>query len=222
MVSMATIQPKVDHGFAVAARKLGVPCQWYRPTGPINPLASGNLLGSLQVLFDTNADMRQQQPRRRQKPEDWYGAFDTAGVQIGDYLVTPTPETFFVTTLDLYRPSRLVQCNRIVDIHAPGTMPALGFNPGYGGDNRTDEAVVVSGWPASLIKGPRGEAGDVKLPGDSKLPWEELLLPEIPGTDIRNDMILLYTAPEGTFRLVLVLVELTSLGYRCMAVMETT
>jgi len=158
MVSQATVQAKVDAGFAKAAAAIGVSSQWYRPTSPTNPLAAGNLLGTLQVLFDTNASLAQRNPRQRQKPEEWYGAFDTSGVAIGDYLVTPTPETLFITAMDLFRPARFVLTNQIVDIHAPGTMPGIGLVPGYGGDIRPNETVVASGWPASLILGaaPRG------------------------------------------------------------------
>jgi hypothetical protein len=221
MVNQATVQAKVDAGFAKAAAAIGVSCQWYRPTGPTNPLAASNLLGTLQVLFDTNASLAQRSPRQRQKPEEWYAAFDTTGVSIGDYLVTPTPETLFITAMDPFRPARSVLTNQIVDIHAPGTMEGIGLVPGYGGDIRPSETVVASGWPASLISGPRREAGDAKLPGDVKLPWEALLLPAIPGATLRNNMIVLYTTTNGTFRLILSAVDLTSLGYSCTAVLET-
>jgi hypothetical protein len=221
MVSQATVQGRVNAGLAKAAQTLGVPCQQYRPTNSVSPIASANLIGSLQVLFDTNPSLRQIVPRQRQKPEEWYAAFDATDVQIGDYLVTPTPETYFVTTLDPFRPARTVLCNRVVTISAPGTMPLAGFNPGYGGDIRPNEPIVASGWPAALIKGPRGETGDVKLPGDTKLPWEELLLPAIPGATLRNDMVVTYSNGVETFRLILSMVEFTSLGYRCTAILET-
>lgn len=223
MVSQATIQAKVDKGFAKGAAALGVPCAWYRPSGPNNPLDPANLQGTLPVLIDTAASLNQAEPRRREKPEGWYAAFDRSlGVQVGDYLVTPASDTFFITTLDPFRTSRLAACNRVIDIFAPGTMPRVGFNPGYGGDVRARETPVISGWPATLIKGPRGDVGDVKLPGDTKLPWEELVLPPIPATTLRNDMIVTYSDGTDTFRLVLSLVELTSLGYRCTAIYETT
>jgi len=177
MVTQATIQAKVNVGFAKAANAAGVPCQQFRPTGPVSPLDPGNLVGTLQVLFDTNASLRQIAPRQRQKPEEWYGAFDPSKVQVGDYLVTPPspsaggqPETLFVAALDPFRPARLMLCNRIIDIHAPGTMPRQGLNRGYGGDTRLQETVVAAGWPAAVLKGPRQEVGDLKLPGDTKLP----------------------------------------------------
>lgn len=222
MVSQATVQAKVNTGFAKAAASLGVACQWYRPSGPTNPIVAGNLIGTLQVLFDTNPYMTQVAARRRDKPEEWFAAFDESqGVAIGDYLVTPTPETYFVATLDPFRPARMALCNRIISITNPAMQPTTGYNPIYGGDAIATETPVITGFPAVVIRGSRGEPGDVKLPGDTKLPWEEVLLPAIPGATLRNDMIVTYSDGTDSFRLILSLVELTSLGYRCTAILET-
>ncbi len=221
MVNQALVQAKVNAGFAKVAAALGVSCQWYRPSGPSNPLNSGNLLGTLQVLFDTNANLGQIAPRQRQKPEEWYGAFDKTGVAVGDYLITPTPETFFITTMDPFRTSRLVLCNKVVTIANPPMLASVGLNLGYSGDIRAIETPVIVGWPGFLTKGPRGDTGDARLPGDAKQPWEELLLPVLPGATLRNDQILTYSDGTDTFRLILSMVELTSLGYRCTAILET-
>jgi hypothetical protein len=146
---------------------------------------------------------------------------DITGVMLGDYLVKPNGETYFVATLDDFDPVRMVMCNTVVNITSPASMATTGYNPGYGGDIAAQEPVVATGWPAALIKGPRGETGDAKLPGDVKLPWEEMLLPAIPGVVLRNDMIVTYNDGAENRRLILSLVELTSLGYRCTAILET-
>ena len=221
MVSQATIQAHVNKGYGKAAAAAGVACRWYRPSGPANPLVQANLLGSKQALINTSANLANITPRQRQKPEGWFAGLDVTGVRIGDYLVQPDGDIYFITTLDDFSPVRLVLCNATVHITSPAAMPTLGFNPGYGGDIRGQEHSVVSDWPVALIKGPRGETGDVKLPGDTKLPWEELFLPAIPGAVIRNDMIVTHNDGAEDRRLILSLVELTSLGYRCTAILET-
>jgi len=221
MVDQVSIQARVNKGYAHAAAAAGSVCQWYRPSGPTNPMAPGNLLGPKQALINTSSNLSNITPRQRQKPEGWYAGLDITGIQIGDYLVQPDGDTYFVTTLDDFSPVRLVLCNAVVTITKPAIMLTVGYNPGYGGDDRSDEPVVATGWPAALIKGPRGEVGDAKLPGDVKLPWEELLLPPIPGTILRNDMIVTYNDGAEDRRLILSMVELTSLGYRCTAILET-
>ena len=221
MVSQATVQSKVLTGFSKAASVLGVPCQWYRPSDATAPIVPANLLGTAQVLFDTSPELNQGIPRKRDKPEEWYAATGTAGVTIGDYLVTPLAETYFITTIDPFRPYRAVLCNRMVTITNPASMPLQGLNLGYGGDLAATETPVITGWPASLIKGPRGDSGDLKLPGDVKLPWEDMLLPVLPGVLLRNDMIVTYNDGAKSYRLIMSLVELTSLGYRATAILET-
>ena len=220
MVSLATVQPHVSRGFAKVAAALGVTCAWYRSTGAMNPLASANLLGPLQVLFDTAANLRLTAPRQRDKPEAWFGAFDPTGVQVGDYLVSPTPEIFFVAALDAVRPARLVLCNRTIDIRAPGTKAGYGALPGYGGDDQAAETSMALQWPCAMIAGSKSKMvnGDPKLPGDVGLPTQVVLWPAIPGITVRNDMILLDDLAQ---RHVLSQVELSSLGYEAVAVLET-
>lgn len=218
MVSQATIQAKVNKGSAIAAVKAGVACAWFRANSAANPLAGGNQRGTLQVLLDTSAGMGQRAPRRRDKPEEWFGAFDITGVALGDYLVTPASETFFITTLDPFRPARLVLCNRVVAISEPAPMQGVGEIAGYGGDEAGLETVLASGWPCAIAQGNRVEPAAAALPGDVRLPWSSVLLPVIPGVTLRNDLIL--TDDQG-FRRIVSSTELTPLGWRCTAVLET-
>ncbi len=218
MVSQTTIQAKVNKGSAIATAKAGVACAWYRATSATNPLAGGNQLGTLQVLFDTSATMGQRTPRRRDKPEDWFGAFDITGIALGDYLVTPAAETFFVATLDPFRPARLVLCNRTVEISEPEPMQGVGEIAGYGGDLAKAETVLASGWPCSIAQGNRVEPSSAGLPGDVRLPWTSVLLPAIPGVTLRNGLIL---TDDEEFRRIISSTELTPLGWRCTAVLET-
>lgn len=219
MVSAASVQAKVNFGLGTVASKIGVACNWYRPNSADAPISGGNWLGTLQVLFDTAPDLQQRAPRRRDKPEEWFGAFDTTGASVGDYLCTPRAEILFVTALDPFRPGRFVLCNRVVQIREPASQIGYGALSGYGGDTTATEIVLASNWPCAIVQGPRGETGDTHLPGDVRLPWSIVLLPSIPGVRLRNDLILL---DDLNLRRVVSEAEITSLGWRLTAVLETT
>jgi hypothetical protein len=219
MVSQATIQTKVNQGFSIVAAAAGTSCQWYRPSSAQSPILGGNWMGTLQVLFDTAPNLMQRTPRRRDKPEEWFGAFDTTGVAVGDYLTTPSSETVFIAAIDPFRPARLVLCNRTVDIRQPAAKIGYGAIAGYGGDTRAAEMVLAGCWPCAVVQGSKGETGDTRLPGDVKLPWSIVLLPTIPGVVLRNDLIMI---DDLNFRHVISQAELTPLGWRLSVVLETT
>jgi hypothetical protein len=219
MVSNGAIQAKVNQGFGIVAGKAGISCDWYRASSANNPISGGNWLGTLQVLFDTEPDLAQRTPRRRDKPEEWFGALDTTGVAVGDYLTTPSSETLFITAIDPFRPVRLALCNRIIDVRQPAAKVGYGAIGGYGGDTRATETVLASGWPCSMVQGAKGETSDGRLPGDVKLPWSIVLMPVIPAVVLRNDIILI---DDLNFRRIVSQAELTPLGWRLSAVLETT
>jgi len=219
MVSQATIQSKVNQGFGIVATAAGVSCEWYRASSAQSPICGGNWMGALQVLFDTAPDLMQRIPRRRDRPEEWFGAFDTTGAAVGDYLTTPSSETLFIAAIDPFRAARLVLCNRIVDIRQPAAKIGYGAIGGYGGDTRAAETVLAGGWPCAMVQSTKGEPGDARLPGDVKLPWSIVLLPAIPGVVLRNDLILV---DDLNFRRVVSQAELTPLGWRLSVVLETT
>lgn len=211
MVSQATVQAHVNYGLAKAASALGAPNQWYRPTGPSNPISSPYLLGTLQVLYDINANLKQLVPRKRDKPEDWFGGFDATSVKVGDYMVDPTLGTFFITALDFFRPARMALCNRVLLIVRPAP-PAKG--PGFYGGNVVP-TTLMTGWPAAVTQGTKGEAGEVKLPGDTRLPWVSILLPDA-GIEIRTGDIITDDQPIPA-RYTISGTERTSQGWRLTA-----
>jgi hypothetical protein len=184
MVSQALVQAKVNYGFGKAAAAVGSLCQWYRPSGTGPAIGGASWIGTLPVLFDTAADMLQKQPSRYAKDDDWYGAFDATSVCVGDYFTDPKLGTFFVAALEYLKPARLVRCNRVVTVTLPGSQP-----PGptyYGGDVLTAEEVLLSGWPASIVQGTKGEKGEVMIPGDIRLPWFNIILPLSVGEQIKT------------------------------------
>jgi hypothetical protein len=219
MVSQAAIQTKVNRGLGIVATAAGVGCEWYRASSACSPISGENWMGRLQLLFDTAPDLMQRTPRRRDKPEEWFGAFDTTGVSVGDYLTTPNSETLFVAAIDPFRPVRLVLCNHTVDIRQPAVKVGFGAIGGYGGDTRAAETVLASRWPCAIVQGSKVETGDTRLPSDVKLPWSIALLPAIPCVVLRNDLILV---DDLNYRHVVSQAELTSLGWRLSVVLETT
>lgn len=217
MVSQATVQAKVNYGFAKAAAALGETCQWYRPSGANNPITAANLIGTWEILFDTAADMQQRAPRRREKPEDWYGGFDMSQFQIGDYLIRPNGEIRFISAFDSFRACRMVLCNHTISLARPaGPSPGTAY---YGSDVTATETSLMTGWPAAVVQGTKGEAGETKLPGDTRLPWVTILVPDC-GVELRTgDQALddqtipaLYTL-SGT--------ERTAQGWRITAMLAT-
>jgi hypothetical protein len=219
VVSQALVRSKTNLGYAKAASALGAPCQWYRPNGPTAPIVSGNLLGSLTCLFDTTPAMTQQRPSQFGKPDSWYGAFDATSVQVGDYLVDATYGTFFVASLELFRTAKMVLCNEVLTFGRPGSpIPGAKY---YGGATGATLSQLLASWPAAVIQGVKGESGELKLPGDVRLPWAIVMLPNSVGVQ-------LLTADEANTDeasprwLTLSSVEATPLGYRLTASLATS
>jgi hypothetical protein len=214
MVSQALVQAKTNYGLAKAASALGATCGWWRAS---NPLARADFMGQIIVLLDTAPDMQMRAPQTRTKPENWYGAFDTTNICIGDYIVDETEGTFFVGALDKFRVARLVSCNHTVSLYRPqNPVPGDGF---YGGDRVRDELLLSTEVPASIIQGTKGEVGETKLPGDTRLPWFSVLLPA-GFVQIRTGDILVDEQPIPA-RYTVSSIELTSMGWRLSAALAT-
>ena len=74
-------------------------------------------------------------------------------------------------------------------------------------------------WPALIDIGTKGEKGDTNLPGDVRLGWYRVLLPNCPGStieafDVINDNL--------DRRYKVSSVELTELGWRLTAMLAQT
>jgi hypothetical protein len=215
MVSQASIQAKVAFGLGKAATALGAPCPWYRPSGPGQVIAAANSLGTLQVLLDTSAGVPQLVPEAFEKPAEWFGAFDTTGVQAGDYIVA-APATdgvtspFFVAALDWFRPARLVRCNNVVTVCRPPLSARSGLNP-YGANTLASETAVLTQWPAAITTMLRVARGDVELPGEAGVGRWTVMLPTSVPADLRtSDIVIL----QDGARAIVTTSELTPLGWR--------
>ncbi|WP_230371027.1 hypothetical protein [Paludibacterium denitrificans] len=74
-------------------------------------------------------------------------------------------------TLPIY----CVQCNRTVNVLRVSMDSGVG-QIGYGGDTADTEQVLMSGWPASVLQGTKGERNEAGLPGDTRTPWWAILM----------------------------------------------
>ena len=214
---MATIASLFTIGPRIAGSVLGSPYQQYRPATANNPIASGNLLGTIPAWITADEDGRGRKPNNYGKPV-WYGMFDPTTTAVGDFLTGPLG-TFFIAGLDVPMPLQLVQCNRTVSIANPANLASYGPQSTYGADQRATEIIVATAWPASVLQGTKAHAGDTRLPGDTEMAWASVLLPMIPGLSIRNDMIL--TDDLGQRRIVSS-AEQTTLGWRLTTLLATS
>lgn len=216
MVDQSYIQSKINFGYGKAATFLGAPYKQYRPTDPLNPL--GNLLGTIMADFDIDPVFSHKAPAPFGKPL-YYGLYDGTNVQVGDYLIASGDNrTFFVAGMEPNKPPLCVYCNRIIAINRPQPQPiGDGY---YGGDiRRGGETPLMTGWPASALQGVRGEKGPANLPGDTRMPWANFLLPSfalvtIEQADLVSDDIgRTFTVSSS---------ELTELGWRLTAILADT
>jgi hypothetical protein len=110
-------------------------------------------------------------------------------------------------------PILCVQCNRMVSVLRVIQSDSVGVI-GYGGDSSDVESALMSGWPASILQGTKGEANDARLPGDVRTPWWAILMPAFSGIILRTSDII--TDDIGR-RYIISSAELTDMGWRITA-----
>jgi hypothetical protein len=206
------LQDRISRGFGAAARHIGAPYDAYRSAGATDPLASANRYLRLPAAFDAE-DPSFQRPSGYGRAT-WFGIFDGAYTQPGDYLRGPAG-TFFVAAQQALLPSLCVLTNRVVSLFRPAGPTTPGMN-GYGGVLLAAATPLLTGWPASILTAGSGTAGN--LPGDASIPSWTVLLPETPvalrAADlIRDDLGRTYVV--GT-------AESTALGWRILVKQAAT
>lgn len=210
------LQAKVYGGYAKAAKRIGQNCSVYRAQSALStPIASGNLVTVLKASFNAE-DMKYGKPNKYGK-STWYGLFDGGQTRVGDYLVGPEG-TFFVAAQQAILPILMVECNRTLNILRPQRESGVGALP-YGGNTDATETPLMTGWPASVLQGTKGEKTETMLPGDVRSPWWLVLMPAYPGVVIRSDDIL---KDDLNRRYVVSSAELTDLGWRMTAMQAQT
>lgn len=204
------IQLKMYKGYAKAARVVGTTYQHFRPSSASDPLNISNSLSPLKVTLNA-CDMNYSKPNVYGKAT-WYGIFDGAQAQVGDY-ITGIEGVFFVAAMQQILPILMVSCNRVITIARPSMETGPGAI-GYGGDTEESEIPLMQNWPCSMLQGSKGEKNEVGLPADAKNPWFTVLVPSVEGVLLRTADII--TDDIGG-RYKLSSAELTDLGWRLTA-----
>lgn len=206
----AKLRDKVYIGYGKAAQRIGYVAQQYRATSAFNPLETP-ALQSINASFTTNFTYS---APNKYGQATWLGVFDGREFLPGDYLVSPEDGTFFVAAMQTTLPIYLVQCNLTISVLRTTQDSPSGSAGGvqnYGGTTAANEVALMTGWPASVLNGTKGEKSPVGLPSDAKTPWYIMLLPQYEDVVLRTSDIV--TDNIGR-RYVISSAELTDMGWR--------
>lgn len=206
----AKLKEKVYIGYGKAAKRIGYSAQQYRADSAFDPLQTV-VLQTLSASFTTNFTYS---APNKYGQATWLGVFDGRGFLPGDFLVSPEDGTFFVAAMQTTLPIYCVQTNRTIKVLRTSQAPGGGGVQGYGGTTAANEVAIMSGWPASILQGTKGEKSPVNLPADAKTPWYAILFPNFGDIVLRTSDII--TDDIGR-RYVISSAELTDMGWRITA-----
>lgn len=209
------LQDRLYLGSGLSARHIGQSTDAFRPNGSSKPLDSQNRFLRLPASFVslTGNDRRTNVYGQAL----WHGIFDASYTQPSDYLVQASG-IFFVASQAPLLPVLCVKTNRNISIVRPNMQTNIASN-GYGGYTLGSSAILMEGWPASVLGENRSSASTPNLPTDQPVPSWNILLPVIdnvilaPGDLITDDL-------DRTA--VITGSELTDLGWRINAKLATT
>lgn len=182
-----TLQDRISRGMGTAARIVGQSYDAFRPAGPDLPIVPENRFLRLHAAFNAR-DPRFGQASAYGRPA-WFGIFDSAYTQPGDYLVGPGG-TFFIAAQEHLLPPLCILTNATLGASRP-VIGALAGLHDYGGGVVPGQpgSTVMTGWPASLLAA--GGGGPTILPADGRAGGWSILLPpgpfEIRTADILTD-----------------------------------
>jgi hypothetical protein len=212
----ATLQLKVYEGYAKAAVRLGMPFAQYRPSGATNPTQGAPLNASLLASFNAK-DMAYGKAQDYGKAT-WYCLADGTQLAVFDYLIG-AQQTFYIAAMQPLLPILAVQCNTTISVTRPQLQTNVGGITDYEGTTAANETPLMTGFPASVLQGSKGEKGEVVLPGDVRNAWWIVLFPYAGVTLRAGDII--YDSPLNR-RYIISSAELTDLGYRLTAIQGQT
>jgi len=205
----AKLRNKVYIGYGKAAQRIGYVAQQFRATSAFNPLQTTplqSLNASLTTNFNYSAPNKYGQAT-------WLGVFDGRQFVVGDFLSNAEDGVFFVAAMQTTLPIYCVQCNRTISVLRTSQEDAGGVI-GYGGTTAENEVALMTGWPASILNGTKGEKSPVNLPADAKTPWYLLLFPSYGDIILRTSDVI--TDDIGR-RYIVSSAELTDMGWRVTA-----
>ncbi len=197
------LQDRISRGMGVAARRIGTVHEMFRPVSSTAPLARDNRRLRLHASFSAE-DARFGKPAGYGRAT-WWGVFDAAYTQPGDYLVG-AEGSYFVAAQQPLLPVLCVQANRTVSVGRPGA--AVTGVGGYGGVQPGAATTLLRDWPASILGVVAGSAG--VMPGDGGVGTVTVLLPRLPVQLRTGDLVV--DDLDRTF--VAGVVEESGLGWR--------
>jgi hypothetical protein len=206
----AKLRDKVYAGYGKAAKRIGYQAKQYRATSAFSPLET-DPLQTLPASFTTNFNYS---APNKYGQATWLGVFDGRSFLPGDFLASPEDGTFFIAAMQTTLPIYCVQTNRIIKVLRTSQAPGGGGVQGYGGTTAANEVAIMSGWPASILQGTKGERSSVNLPSDAKTPWYAILFPAYGDIVLRTSDII--TDDIGR-RYVISSAELSDMGWRITA-----
>ena len=223
MVIGVEVYQKILYGYAKCAEFVGAPFLLYRSATPINPIASGNLIGT--ILADTNTSWEYMKANFYGNAV-WNLIIDAQqsslplAAKVGDYLVGTTSitglptdlSTYFVQVLDFDLPPKAIKCNRTISMIRPAQATGPG-NLGYVSYTHATSITIMTAMPAAVLIQGKGSEAKTKLPTDTRNPSWIVLLPNLGGVTVRVGDIIIddlnqnYVVKDN---------ELTELGWRLL------
>jgi hypothetical protein len=210
-----TLQDRVYYGYAKSAQYIGLPFAQYRPTGATNPLSASPLNAALLASFNAQ-DMKYGKANKYGNPV-WFCLADGRVLQVFDYLVGPG-KTFYIAAMQPLLPILAVECNTVINVSRPQLQTQVGGITDYEGTTAANETPLMTGFPASVLQGSKGERGEVVLPGDVRNAWWIVMFPYV-GVTLRSGDLIYDTIGR---RYIISSAELTDLGYRLTAIQGQT
>jgi len=204
---------KVNQGNGKAAKRLGSTARHYRAVSPFSPL-DAQPLRELSASFTTDYGYMR---AARFGQSTRIGIFDAEGFETGDMLVSGEG-TFYVAAMPLLQPILCVRTDRLVSIRRTAPKGSEAGLQEYSGTKAVNEKIIISGWPASILLSRGGEHSPLKLPGEARSAWHNILMPAFRALSLHAGD---FVTDEAGQRYVVSGTELTDMGWRLTAFQVT-
>ena len=186
------LSDRLAYGAGCTARRVGFLHDAYRPNAPAAPMELAKRFLRLPVAFvlpggSVSAPNGFGVPFR-QAWADW------SYLQTGDYLQGPEG-IFFIAEIELPKPMLVVRTNTTVSMIRPAAPVFAGLNQ-YNAILPGTENILISDFPANLVRGGVSDRTHVGLPDDTKIPGFTALIPRVNGVQPRVADILLNNAEQ--------------------------
>jgi hypothetical protein len=181
MMQAGRVQDAIYRGLGRAGLVVGDWCELFRPDGGEAPLAATRRVLRLMAAF-TAPDGRFAKPPTHGQVY-WHGLFDAAYSRAGDYIRRADGAVWFVAAQQALHPVLCVRANRVIDVLRPVQAAGPGL-AAYGGAG--EPAVVLRGWPASMVRGGGAGLGEAELPEALQGGTWTVLLPGMAGVVLRE------------------------------------